>query len=142
MLKRTLATCLLLAGCHAKHDVKILSQVCLNPYEGYQFQLCDDLLFEVDKERDVVPKDFVTDLASIPRILWPIWSPNKANTISAAVIHDYMYLMPNGRSRKDVDDIFYQILVNNGLDTTVATKYWLAVRLFGSKYFDPKDKDE
>ena len=38
----------------------------------------------------VVPKGFITDLASIPRSLWSILSPID-NYLTAAIVHDYLY---------------------------------------------------
>jgi hypothetical protein len=38
----------------------------------------------------MVPAGFVTDFASFPRILWPIFPPN-GKYGKAAVIHDYCY---------------------------------------------------
>lgn len=57
-----------------------------------------------------VPIGFVTDFASIPRILWNILPPTGGTYGKAAIIHDYMYRFPThapGKpawTRKDCDD--------------------------------------
>jgi len=60
-----------------------------------------------DKERYsevMIPKGFVTDLASIPKVLWPILPPTERYT-HAAIIHDYHYWTQN-ISRDEADEIF------------------------------------
>ena len=53
-----------------------------------------------------VPKGFATDLASIPRVFWPIL-PAAARYTAPAIIHDYLYWMQNCE-RKDADAIFLE----------------------------------
>lgn len=79
---------------------------------------------------------FTTDLSSIPRILWSIYSPNKANTIPAAIIHDYLYFCPGEISRSEADSIFYDALIYKHVSTLSAYKYWIAVRIFGKSHFN------
>lgn len=79
---------------------------------------------------------FTTDLASIPRILWSIYSPNKANTIPAAVIHDYLYFCPGEMTRAEADSIFYDALIYKHVSTFTAYKYWFAVRTLGHSHFN------
>lgn len=112
------------------------SQPCLYPKQGYNFTLCKNFTYFVNKVKYVVPAGFTTDLASIPKILWSIYSPNKANTIAAAVIHDFIYFCPGNQKRSDADSIFYDALINNGVKTSTAFKYWLAVRLFGRTHYN------
>lgn len=47
-----------------------------------------------DRVEVVVPIGFVTDFASIPRILWNLLPPTGGTYGKAAVIHDYMYRFP------------------------------------------------
>lgn len=55
-----------------------------------------------------VPKGFVTDFASVPRIIWPIISPVDTHA-KAAVVHDYCYSTAL-YSRKRSDQIFLEAL--------------------------------
>ena len=58
------------------------------------FQLVEPLVYHVgsypSKEVIIVPANFITDFASVPRIFWPIISPIDKHA-NAAVIHDWMY---------------------------------------------------
>lgn len=57
------------------------------------------------KFRDVrVPSGFVTDLASIPQIFWPVM-PRDGKYLPAAIVHDYLYWRQD-RPRQDADMIF------------------------------------
>lgn len=55
-----------------------------------------------------VPKGFVTDLASIPRLLWPLL-PRDGRYAQPAVIHDYMYWVQDsgGWAKAAADRIFW-----------------------------------
>lgn len=82
-----------------------------------------------------VPAGFVTDGASVPRPLWwllPAWGRYSR----AAVIHDYLckahfddvdlgfYL-----TRKIADDLFYEAMVECGVNVTMRWLMWASVRL-------------
>lgn len=41
-----------------------------------------------------VPKDFITDGASVPRVFWSLFDPT-GPYLQAAVIHDYLYHTKN-----------------------------------------------
>lgn len=91
----------------------------------------------------VVPKNFVTDYASIPRFLWswlPAWGPYGP----AAIVHDYLY---SGRleaapdpeeprrlillDRKVADQIFFIAMAQCGVGWFKRKIIYSAVRLFG-----------
>lgn len=55
-------------------------------------------------EKVEVPEGFVTDLASIPRILWPIL-PKDGDYAQPAVIHDYMYWCQQ-KPKRTADRVF------------------------------------
>jgi hypothetical protein len=76
-----------------------------------------------------VPRGFVTDFASVPRIFWSLIPP-WGRYGKAAVIHDYLY-KENIGSRKSADDIFLEAM--EVLKVSVLKRiimYW-AVRIFG-----------
>jgi hypothetical protein len=76
-----------------------------------------------------VPIGFMTDFASVPRLLWAIL-PRWGKYGNAAVIHDYCY-WDQSRSRKESDLIFREAMqVLEVLACTRSLMYW-AVRLFG-----------
>jgi hypothetical protein len=82
------------------------------------------------KEIIVVPTGFVTDFASIPRILWPVLSP-VGEYGKAALLHDYCCAIQYKKDRKYCDDIFkeaMQVLRVHPLKIFIL--YW-GVRMFG-----------
>lgn len=112
------------------------------------WRLDEPLVYEVGSlgsgRRIIVPAGFVTDGASIPRVLqgvlpaWGRWS-------RAAVIHDYLCRMLElesvradlcgRRQRQDAaalraqaDAIFHEALIVSGVSRPLAYVMWLAVR--------------
>jgi len=85
------------------------------------------------KQLIVVPKGFISDCASIPRLLWPIiGQPFDWRWRKESVLHDFLY-RTNGQivTRKVADQIFYDALREGGLRYTKAKAMYLGVRLFG-----------
>lgn len=76
-----------------------------------------------------VPKGFETDLASVPRIFWPILPPHGYYG-KAAVIHDYCY--ENAiEDRKWADDLFFEAMGVLGVPQWKRLMIYWGVRLFG-----------
>lgn len=82
----------------------------------------------------IVPAGFECDLASVPRVLWPIIAPFELSP-AAAVVHDYLYR--NGGfgviTRKGADDILAQIMEEEGVPAWKRRAAYSAVRLFGGR---------
>ena len=79
--------------------------------------------------RLVVPKDYVTDFASVPRIFWQLLPPTGIYG-KAAVIHDWVYSTELFK-RSECDLIFYEAM---GVLKVPQWKRWVmyrAVRTFG-----------
>lgn len=129
-------SCIVLCSCSVTHQLRIKKPPCLYPFVHYDFTLCEPFSYKIDGVTYSVPQGFTTNLASIPRILWSIYSPNEANTIPGAVIHDYLYFCPGEMTRLEVDDIFYDALIYKHVSVFTAFKYWLAVRIFGMSHFN------
>ncbi|MGI9390601.1 MAG: DUF1353 domain-containing protein [Boseongicola sp.] len=81
-----------------------------------------------------VPKGFVTDLASIPRVFWSSLRPD-GEYAYAAVIHDYLYWVQD-RSRKEADAIFLACMLDFKVSKTKAITIYNAVRLLGESYWN------
>jgi hypothetical protein len=112
------------------------SEVVMTPVKGVLYRVDKPIKIKVGKDKIIVPKGFKTDLASIPRILWNIYPPQLSNYVMPAIVHDYLYSCPNKRSRQYIDNIFYSLLIHNGVSTEIAVKFYLGVRLFGGEYFE------
>jgi len=66
-----------------------------------------------------VPKNFVTDGASCPKVLWSLCSPMSGPHAEAAVLHDFLYSMDSDvlelkLNRKSVDQLFLKEMRNAG----------------------------
>jgi len=80
-------------------------------------------------ETITVPKGFVTDFATVPRFLWPIFPPD-GEYAQAAVLHDFMY---NRRMyiRKRADKIFLEAMGVLEVPVWKQRIMYRGVRLFG-----------
>lgn len=83
----------------------------------------------------VVPKGFVSDLASIPRLLWGILPPHHHRYRLAALVHDYLLRDPvlwDGEvhvfSRRTIDLIFKEIMKASGVKPWKVFVMYNAVR--------------
>ena len=121
---------------------EFLSPLVVKYLNGFNWELAEPLRYKTDKGIVEVPKDYVTDFASIPRLLWVLLPPTGRSYGKAAVIHDYLYTyggqIPNSEvvfSKRDADRIFLEamrLLGVRGIKRTIM--YW-AVRLFGKGSF-------
>ena len=115
--------------------IDFVTDACLVPQQDNKFKLCDNMIAHVDNQFQVVPRGFKTDLASIPRIMWPVFWPDDYDTIAAAVLHDWHYCCDSEISRQRADDIFYYSLLKNGSSRLKAYIYYVSVRRMGWLYF-------
>jgi hypothetical protein len=110
--------------------------------DGHEWKLLEDFCYfdeegapgETDGTFIDVPAGFVTDFASIPRVLWNILPPTGPYG-KAAVIHDYLYWTGKAEGRpipkSYADGVFYRAMRELGVGFLRARSMWLAVRLFG-----------
>lgn len=59
--------------------------------------------------RLTVPTGFITDFASIPRLLWNLLPPT-GRYAKATVIHDYLYRTPLMATRKQADAVLFEAM--------------------------------
>ena len=101
-----------------------------------------------------VKKDFVTDLASVPRVCWAFIAP--WDVARAAIVHDLLYksirqYRADGGDDKDViskakkasDDIFHMAMKDAEPSVAgwkIAAAYY-AVRMFGRWSIIPREED-
>lgn len=73
-----------------------------------------------------VPAGFLTDAATTPRILWPLFPPVGKWTRSA-ILHDYLL---TSRTRREADYEFLRALTEcDGVNPAVARLMWAGVSL-------------
>ena len=80
-----------------------------------------------------VPAGFESDGASVPCFLWASISPKiDDRTLAGSIAHDFIYrTQPADWTRKEADDMFYDIIREDGLSWIRAQKAYWGVRLFG-----------
>ena len=95
--------------------------------------LTDPLLFSLRVDGGevtvFVPEGFITDFASVPRPLWPIFPP-AGQWCEAAVIHDYLYSTKTC-SRFLADAIFRECMHQLGVPMWRRVLMYYAVRTLG-----------
>lgn len=129
-----------------------------------EFSLVEDFTYEwTDKGTNykiIIPKDFVTDGASIPRFCWSLTGliPSGVH-LGAAVVHDYLYehrghlvrgelsfgkserydfwiVCASDWNRKECDDMFRRIMTDAGETVWKREAMYWAVRVFGQAAWD------
>jgi len=107
-----------LVGCSANKEsvhTEFMTYTCIKPLIGYHYQTCNTIKFTVNGEEFVIPAHFETDLASIPRVAWPIMAPAHSSLIRGAIVHDWFYRKTCDFTRFETDLIFYHMLKNDGV---------------------------
>lgn len=96
--------------------------------------LLEDLNVEFNGKHITVPAGFQSDGASVPEFLWDSVSPKiDQRTLRGAVVHDYLYRTADEQwTRKEADELFYELIREDGLSWWRAQKAYWGVRLFGS----------
>ena len=77
-----------------------------------------------------IPVGFMTDFASVPRLLWGV-IPRWGKYGNAAVVHDYAY-WEQTYSRKRADEIFLEGMTVLGVSNILRRTIYYAVRSFGA----------
>ena len=90
-------------------------------------------------ESITVPKFFLTDFASVPRIFWTIFPPDGRYTQSA-VVHDFLYFKQIYTRRKS-DRIFLQAMKYLKVSWWKRRMMWTAVRVGGFRPWNRHKKN-
>lgn len=109
------------------------------------YSLVEDFVYESDTfGRITVPAGFVTDFASIPRVVWDLLDPEDPVILYGSIIHDYLYTVA-GRvpglaitlSRNQADQLLIETMALNGAHAALRGTVYEAVHLFGSSHWTP-----
>lgn len=87
------------------------------------------LVYDRGHEQIIVPRGFITDLASIPKLLRNLLDVNDSHR-RAAVLHDFLYCL-QGFTRKQCDDMFLEAMTVIGVSAGKRHLMYLAVRAGG-----------
>jgi Protein of unknown function (DUF1353) len=78
-----------------------------------------------------VPRGFVTDLTSIPQLLWIAGLRPEGSYAYAALVHDFLY-WEQDRPRDEADEIFLFAMEDSKVEKSLRTRIYNAVRVAGS----------
>ena len=91
-------------------------------------------------QRFVVPRGFVTDLASVPRLFWTVFPPCGKYT-TAAVLHDYLYWVQSDNcDRECADEILLIAMDEANVDLVSRNAIYAAVRAGGGSSWSENDR--
>jgi hypothetical protein len=93
--------------------------------------LVEDFIITVDNDITItVPKGYVTDGSSIPRIFHRLYHPFVTEAIWASCVHDYMYSHLYTRFSKDfADELFKEMIKKDGGSVIMQQAFYRSVRL-------------
>jgi hypothetical protein len=105
-----------------------------------KWKIAKDFKFRVNRTNEiiVIREGFVTNLASVPRILRSIY-PRSPKLLLASCIHDYLYEQ-GIYDRKTCDLIFKDLMKIVGVKKKKYKVMELGVRLFGWLFYKGKGK--
>lgn len=94
-----------------------------------RFRLVKDLAYHAEGGSVyTVPRGFKTDLASVPRLLWAVYSPHDLY-LSASVLHDF-FCESSFISRKDGDKLFLEAMKHSNVNWWKRHVVFWAVRIY------------
>lgn len=101
-----------------------------------KFELFSDYVYKTKSCLIKVPKGFVTDYASIPKLFRVIILPYGKHS-GASVIHDWLYSSNCDLeiSRERADKVFLEILKEENINFFLRMLMYFAVRKFGRNRF-------
>jgi len=106
----------------------------LSDNEDGTWTLTDPLRFVLSMGRGKieveVPAGFVTDFASVPRLLWFIFPPF-GSWSRPAVLHDFLYSVTGGCSRFLADALFREAMYQQCVPAWRRAIMYCSVRMFG-----------
>lgn len=107
--------------------------------DGRNWRLLLPYVYSGQRWKGVVPRHFITDFASVPRIFWNVLPPTGPYG-PAAVIHDYLYRTASVL-RADADWTFREAMERCGVGWFTRQTMYLAVRSCGAPaYHRPAPK--
>ena len=71
----------------------------------------------------VVPYNFKTDLASIPRVFWALFPPF-GKYIRASIVHDYLISISTSKDNTHAHKIFYQLMIHDEVNPFIAWTFY------------------
>lgn len=121
---------------------KFTTPAVLEMLDDYRWRLVEPFEFWLtDSPDDVihVHAGYVTDLASVPRLLWSVFPPH-GRYAKAAIIHDWMY--DNAlRTKSEADRIFLDAMEVLKVPCWRRWVIYCSVRIFGRGNYGKNNKN-
>ena len=120
----------------------------VEPFDYYTQEPCSGMRWEWFKVNSntqakriwiEVPADYVTDLASVPRVLWSVFPPH-GRYAKAAIVHDYLYSNAIG-TKTWADQVFLEAMTILNVPRWRRWLMYQAVRLFGRGNYQLQKKE-
>ena len=131
-----------------KIDVTARVFVEIIPSKKLRALLTRDYRFSINDRAGIIPAGFETDFASSPPSVWFLIPP-VGKYLKAALIHDYFYSKQQfaGQpcSKEYADEVFYDIMVHEGVAGWRRKIMYTAVKYFGQSRWNKcliKNQDE
>ena len=112
-------------------DLKIESRDCTERLGNRLWVLTKTFKFSFFNQDYRIPKGFITDGASCPRILWNICAPVAGPFGQGAIIHDWVYNEGPDLPKVIADSLLYTAGRQRGADWFRSQLVYWGVRLFG-----------
>ena len=90
-----------------------------------------------DGRKITVPIGFQYDKGSVPRIAWPLMPRDDRSGVIAYQVHDWLYFTAE-TTRKEADQIMYELLRLGGMGWIRAQSAYRAVRAGGWLYWNKR----
>lgn len=113
-----------------KVDVQLVSEIYLEPIYDNTYRTFKDVKYTIDKNDLTIPRFFKIELG---------YNHSK-ETIPSFILHDFLYKYPGFLTRKEVDDILYNSLINDSVSRVTSFRIYLLARLLGWRDFNGHDK--
>ena len=99
------------------------SDVKLQPLKSHKFKVIEPFRYKDIK----IQKGFRTDGASVPRLFWSIFPPNRTDYLPCAIIHDYLC---DKEEYRKADKYFKECLEELKVDKFSRIIMYYAVRIY------------
>lgn len=122
---------------------RFLTPLRIEKLQPFRWLLIDDLVFRSARFRGtfVVPRGFQTDLASIPRWVWPVFPQSGDRYDAASVLHDAGYghavVTEQGTRVHLIKRYCDQLFLDGSLALGVGSRRAHVMHWFVSKFGDP-----
>lgn len=108
-----------------------LKRTIIKPYDKDKFELVEDYEFTLPSFKAIIPRGFISDGASIPRIFWSLYPPYKSEYFTACIIHDfYCQKARNRQDYKNADKALKEAMEDLQIDKTTITIFYNACYVF------------